>query len=113
MPDNKKVMSLERVGSKSKIVKIKFIKEVPATRSAAYIAAAFNKCFKHSIYKIIIDMENINSSLHNNFIATIIEATTKVRRQKGDIKIINLSELAEQAFTGFNAFSYLTITPMD
>ena len=107
MSDSKKVVSLERLGNNGKIVKIKFVRDVPPARSATYMAAAFNKCFKHGIYQIIVDMENIKT-LKNDFIVTVIEATTKVRRKKGDIKIYNLTESAKQAFAGFNAYSFLT-----
>ena len=108
MSNDKKVVLLERVGATGKIIKIKFLRELTPARSAAYIAAAFNKCFKHGVHQIIVDMEHINSP-HNNFIATIIEATNKVRRKNGDIKIINVSELAKQTMAGFNAYSFLTI----
>ena len=109
---DKKVVLLERIGREKKIIKIRFIREVTPARTTAYIAAAFNKCFKHGYYSIIIDMKNINLP-HNNFIATIIEATSKVRRKNGDIKIINLTETAKQTMAGFNAYTYLTIGSED
>ena len=108
MSDPKKVILLERVGSNGKIIKISFTRKIPARQSIVYLTAAFNKCFKHGIHRIIVDMGNIKSP-HKNFIATVIEATSKVRRKEGDIKIINLSEKAKQIMAGFNAYSYLTI----
>lgn len=44
-----------------------------------------------------------------DFIATVIEATAKVRSKDGDVKIINASDRAVQALAGFNAYAYLTI----
>jgi len=112
MSDDKKVILLERIGSNGSIIKIKFIQDVTPLKRALYIAAAFNKCFKHGVHKIIVDMKDIDS-LHNAFIATVIEATSKVRRKDGDIKLINLSETAKQDIAGFNAFSFLTVQSED
>ena len=44
-----------------------------------------------------------------HFIATIIEATAKVRSRNGDIKLINVSEAANHTINSFNAYTYLTI----
>lgn len=108
MSDMNNFFSLERVGSDGKIIKIRFTRDVTPTRSTAFIVAAINKCFKHGFHCIIIDMEKIHLP-HNLFIATLIEATSKVRRKNGDIKIINLSEHAKQTMAGFSAYSYLSI----
>ena len=53
-------------------------------------------------------MTNIDD-LDSDFIATIIEATAKVRTKDGDIKIINISEQAEHLLSDFNAYAYLSV----
>ena len=108
MSEENKLVLLEKMGSRGDIIKIKFTQEVPSSRSAAYLAAAVDKCFKNKFYRLIVDMDNIHSP-SNDFIATIIEATAKVRRQQGDVKIINLSNEAKQTMAGFNAYSFLSI----
>lgn len=112
MSDEKKLVLLEKVGQDGKIIKIKFNKEVTPNYSTAYIAAAFEKCFKNDFNQIIIDMEHI-PFLSNNFIATLIEATAKVRRKNGDVKIINLTEEAKQTMSAFNAYSFLSIKAIE
>ncbi|MDW7680203.1 MAG: hypothetical protein SCK70_06540, partial [bacterium] len=47
------------------------------------------------------------------FIATIIEASAKVRTRDGDIKIINASDTANQLIASFNSYSYLNIANRD
>ena len=41
---------------------------------------------------------NSIQSISNQFIATLIEATVKVRRKEGDIKIVNLTDKNKQLF---------------
>ncbi len=108
MSNRKKVIVLERIGQNKDIVKIRFTEEVKSQKSIVYIVAAINKCFQSGYSRLIIDMGRIDMP-HNTFIATLIEATSKVRRKAGDIKIINLSEQAKNVMSGFNALSYLTV----
>lgn len=105
---NKKVIVMERIGQNKDIVKIRFTEEVKSQKSIVYIVAAINKCFQGGYSRLIIDMGHVNMP-HNTFIATLIEATSKVRRKEGDIKIINLSDEAKNVISGFNALSYLTV----
>ena len=53
-------------------------------------------------------MTNIDNP-PSDFVATLIEATAKVRTKDGDVKIINASEQAEQALSAFNAYAYLSV----
>jgi len=107
MAERRKVI-LEKIGKNRDIVKIKFTKYVIPKLAATYLTAAFNKCFKNNYYKIILDMTHIDIPSHN-FIATLIEATAKVRTKDGDVKIINMSEQAERALAVFNAYAYLSV----
>lgn len=108
MSNDKKIIILERIGQQKDIVKIRFTEEVKSQTSIVYIVAAINKCFQSGYSRLIIDMGQIDLP-HNTFIATLIEATSKVRRKAGDIKIINMSEEARNIISGFNALSYLTV----
>lgn len=99
---------LHRVGKDRDIVKIQFLEGLAEDLAHTYLAAAFGKCFKNNFFKIILNMKNIDDP-NARFIATIIEATVKARSQKGDIKLINLSESASRRINGFNAYAYLTI----
>lgn len=107
MAENQKVI-LEKTGKDRNIIKIRFAEPMNPKNSATYLTAAFNQCFKHSFYKIILDMTNVDEPGHH-FIATLIEATAKVRTKNGDVKIINMSPSAEQALAGFNAYAYLSV----
>ncbi|MBN2008631.1 hypothetical protein JW960_04705 [candidate division KSB1 bacterium] len=104
-----KVIILEKVGSQKNLIKIRFLQDMPANQSITYLVAALGKCFKHCYYKIIIDLQQL-THINDNFIATIVEATAKVRREKGDIKIINLPETAKRAISDFNAYMFLSVT---
>lgn len=108
MSNDKKIIVMERVGNQKDIIKIRFTGEKQVQNNVAYIVTAINKCFQGGYSRLIIDMKHIDEQ-NNNFIATLIEATSKVRRKSGDIKIINLSEHAKQIMAGFNAFGYLTV----
>lgn len=107
MPEGRKVM-LEKLGKNNDIVKIKFAKNIIPKLATVYLTAAFNKCFKNDFYKIILDMSYIDLPSHN-FIATLIEATAKVRTKNGDVKIINLSEEADHSLAAFNVYAYLSV----
>ncbi len=106
MSENKKII-LEKLGKNNDIIKIKFMEPISSKLLTAYLTAAFNKCFKNCYYKIILDMTNIENP-PPDFVATLIEATTKVRTKDGDVKIINASEQADQALAAFNAYVYLS-----
>ncbi len=108
MPEKEKTVILDCVSNDEKIIRIKFTRSLLQTKSVAYLTAAIKKCFEHGFYRIIIDMETIESPT-NQFIATLIEATSKARRKKGDIKLINLKEEARQCMAAFNAYYYLSI----
>ena len=99
---------LEKMGSDGSIIKIRFTESVNAKLAPTYLTAAFNKCFKNNYYKLILDMTNIESP-SQNFISTVIEATAKVRTKEGDVKIINLSDEADQMMAAFNAYAYLSV----
>lgn len=107
MSASKKII-LEKSGKNRDIIKIKFLEPLSSKLLTAYLIAAFNKCFKNNFYKIILDMTNINNPAPD-FVATLIEATAKVRSKDGDVKIINMSEQAEQALATFNAYAYLSV----
>jgi hypothetical protein len=108
MISDDKVIRLEKVGSQKNLIKIVFTQDMAPHQSIQYLIAAFGKCFKHCYYKIILDLQHL-SQINNDFIATIVEATAKVRREKGDIKIIHLSEPVEQAISEFNAYMFLSV----
>jgi len=107
MSENKKII-LEKLGKNRDVIKIKFLEPLSSKLSTTYLTAAFNKCFKNCYYKIILDMTNIDNP-EPDFVATLIEATAKVRTKDGDIKIINISEQAEYLLSDFNAYAYLSV----
>lgn len=107
MSENKKII-LKKLGKNRDIIKIKFMEPLSSKLLTTYLTAAFNKCFKNKFYKIILDMSNIDNP-ESDFVATLIEATAKVRSKDGDVKIINASEQAEQALAAFNAYAYLSV----
>ncbi len=107
MAEHHKIV-LRRLGKNRDIIKIQFLEAVAEDLAHTYLAAAVGKCFKNKFFKIILDMKNIPEPTAR-FIATIIEATVKVRSQKGDIKLVNLSESASRMINAFNAYAYLTI----
>jgi hypothetical protein len=107
MSENKKII-LEKLGKNRDIIKIKFLEPLSSKLLTTYLTAAFNKCFNNCYYKIILDLTNIDN-LEPDFVATLIEATAKVRTKDGDVKIINASEQAEHALAAFNAYAYLTV----
>jgi hypothetical protein len=107
MSQNKKII-LEKLGKNRDIIKIKFMEPLSSKLLTTYLTAAFNRCFKNCYYKIILDMTNIDDPTPD-FVATLIEATAKVRTKDGDVKIINASEQAEQALAAFNAYAYLSV----
>lgn len=111
MAENKKIV-LEKLGKNRDIIKIKFMEPLSGKLLTTYLTAAFNKCFKNCYYKIILDMTNVDN-LTPDFVATLVEATAKVRTKDGDVKIINASESAEQAMAAFNAYAYLSVPKED
>lgn len=99
----------DRAGKNKSIIKIKFADNISSKQLSIYLTAAISKCFKSKYYKIIIDLANIDD-LPIEFTATLIEATAKIRTKKdGDIKIINLTDLAKQSMASFNAIAYLSM----
>lgn len=108
MAENGKKIILEKMGRNRDIIKIRFTDHLSPKLATTYLTAAFNKCFKNCYYKIILDMTNVDEP-SPNFIATLIEATVKVRSKDGDVKVINITEPAEQALAAFNAYAYLTV----
>jgi len=107
MTENKKII-LEKLGRNKDVIKIKFLEPLNSKLLTTYLTAALNKCFKNSFFKIILDMTNIDNPTPD-FVATLIEATAKIRTKDGDVKIINVSEPAEQALAAFNAYAYLSV----
>ncbi len=108
MIDTKKII-LEKLGKNRDIIKIKFLEPLTSKLLTNYLTAALNKCFRNNFYKIILDMTHIDNP-SPDFVATLIEATAKVRTKDGDVKIINISEQAEQLLAAFNAYAYLSVT---
>ena len=53
-------------------------------------------------------MTNIDEP-SSKFIATVIEATAKVRTKDGDVKLINISDQARQIVSSFNSYAYLSV----
>jgi anti-anti-sigma factor len=109
MPENQKVVTIENLNNDHKIARVRFTQDLSPNRLNTYLTAALDKCFQHNYSKIIIDLEQI-VSISNAVIATLIEATAKVRRKQGDIKIINMSEELKQIMAGFNALTFLSIS---
>lgn len=107
MSTEKKII-LEKLGKNRDIIKIKFLESLNRKLVTTYLTAAFNKCFKNNFYKIILDMTHVDDP-EPDFVATLIEATVKVRTKDGDVKIINVSEHAEQMLAAFNAYAYLSV----
>ena len=106
LPEKKII--LKKIGKNKDIIKIQFIESIHENVLHTYLAAAISKCFKNNFYKILLDMTNIDEPT-NKFIATLIEATAKVRTKKGDIKLINITNQAKQIILSFNAYSYLSM----
>jgi hypothetical protein len=111
MTESRKLI-LRKVGKNRDIIKIKFTEAVSPKLATGYLTAAFNQCFQHSFFKIILDMTYIDDP-SPTLIATLIEATAKVRSKHGDVKIINVSDSAEQAIADFNAYAYLSVPRED
>ncbi len=108
MAEHRKKIILEKMGRNRDIIKIRFTEHLSPKLATIYLTAAFNKCFKNCYYKVILDMTNVDDPCPN-FIATLIEATAKVRSKDGDVKVINITELANQALATFNAYAYLSV----
>jgi len=102
----KKTVILECLSNRKKVIKIRFTRKLSSYQSNAYLITAVKKCLNYGFYKIIIDMENIDSKT-SNLTATLIEVTSKIRRKEGDIKLINLSENLHDDIAGFNALTFL------
>lgn len=107
MTEPKKIV-LKKIGKNKDIIKMQFYQSMHQNELHAYFAAAMSKCFNNEFYKIILDMTNIDEPT-TKFIATLIEATAKVRTKNGDIKIINLTHQAKQVLLSFNAYAYLSV----
>lgn len=107
MAENKKIV-LKKIGKRKDIIKIQFYKSIHQNELHTYLAAAISKCFNNDYYKILLDMTNIDDPT-SKFIATLIEATAKVRTKNGDVKLINISNQAKQIILSFNAYSYLSV----
>ena len=107
MAENKKIV-LKKIGKNKDIIKIQFYKSIHQNELHTYFATAISKCFTNDFFKIILDMTNIDEPT-SKFIATLVEATAKVRTKKGDVKLINISNQAKQMILSFNAYSYLSV----
>ncbi len=108
MSETKKIV-LKKIGKNKDIIKIQFIESVHQNLLHTFLTAAISKCFRHKFYKILLDMKNIDEPT-NQFVATLIEATAKVRSKKGDIKLFNMTKEAKQIVLSFNAYTYLSIS---
>ncbi len=109
MASQEKIVLLEKVGENKDIIKIRFVKDIPPSRSVPYLTAALGKCFQNCFYKIILDLQQL-THVNDRFVATLLEATAKVRRENGDIKLINMTTPVLQAISDFNAYMYFSIT---
>jgi len=104
----KQKIVLKKIGKNKDIIKIQFIESIHHKILHSYLTAAISKCFKNDFYKILLDMTNVDEPTVK-FVATLIEATAKVRTKNGDIKLINISSQAKQMILSFNAYAYLSV----
>ena len=70
--------------------------------------SSFGRWCKEGIRQFVFDMGNVTHP-NGSFIAMLIGATHKARRLGGDLKIINLSETAQNHFSMFTPLTYLSI----
>jgi len=69
----------------------------------------FDACFEKGICKFIVDLENIEYP-SSSLVALLVESTSRARRNKGDVKIVNLPKQTLRKIESFSTTYYLSIT---
>lgn len=68
----------------------------------------FDTGFKNGDYQFVVDLKNVQYPA-SSLIAFLVEVTSRARRMKGDVKIINLSHTAKNNLATFSPVSYLSL----
>jgi anti-sigma regulatory factor (Ser/Thr protein kinase)/anti-anti-sigma regulatory factor len=104
--ESDKFISKEFIGSD--VVKIRLNDNIDPNNVVEDLERFFDDIFKMDIHKIIFDLGNIDFP-NGSFISMLIGRTSEARRSGGDIRIINLTDTADNNFSIFTPLTYLTI----
>lgn len=69
---------------------------------------SFEICFRDGKTRIVVDLQSVQFPTAS-LIALLVEATSRARRLRGDVKILNLSKTAKNNFVTFSTTSYLSL----
>ena len=100
------IVSTERIASDVMRITVKSVKNSNA--GIDDVQAAFDRAYGEGISQIIFDMSDIEFP-SGSFIAMLIGRTMEARRRGGDVKIVGLSEMAQNNLSIFTPLTYLSI----
>lgn len=100
------IITAEKIDSD--VIKISVQDTTDPNRTIAELHDSFDRSFENGVYHIVFDMGNVGFP-NGSFIAMLIGKTMEARRGGGDVKILNLSETAQNHLTIFTPLTYLSI----
>ena len=96
---------IQRIGQ---VVKISLRKGFDCSSDLKQLQEVIEGCLQRGGPRLILDMKGIDFP-SGSFIASLIEATSRARKEGGDLRLINLSTTAKNNLMSFNPLSYLSV----
>jgi len=106
MPETK--IDFERIPGLEHVVRIPVESYRETQTLLDVIEATLDSCLKNGDSRIILDLKNIRYP-STRLIALLVEATSRARRAKGELKIINLDLKVKNSLADFSPADYLAI----
>lgn len=96
---------IRRIGQ---VVRISLEKGFDCSSDFKELQEVMEGCFQRGERRLILDMKGVDFP-SGSFIAFLIEATSRARKEGGDLRLINLSTKAKNNLISFNPLSYLSV----
>jgi serine/threonine-protein kinase RsbW len=92
----------------TRTVKVTLKKDIDPNQCLEELRDLFDRIFESDINLLILDMEFVQFP-NASFIAFLIGRTAEIRRNGGDIQIINITETARNHLAMFSSLTYLSV----
>lgn len=99
---------IEKFDGDEHVVKIVLENIQDPQRLTSLLHNSFEICLKKRDFHIILDMQKVHYPTAS-FIALLVEATSRLRRVNGDVKLINLRQSARNNLATFSPISFLSV----
>lgn len=101
-------LAIEPLQDFESAVKISLDGEKTAQELTPLLAETLDSCIDKGDIRILLDFNNVEYP-GASMIAALVEATSRVRRLGGELKIVNITTSARNNFATFSPISYLAI----